>query len=337
VHFISLSPAPEYGVPTYNVGFGSKYSATRGKWKYPISMLRARSLVRKLKPDIVNTHYATSGGLTGLVCDFHPTITTVHGSDLNLSLESRVWRPLLKVIFNHADCVNACCEDLKRKVVSLGISPGKICVVTPGIDTKQFSFVPKEKVHPKRPLRLVSTRYLKWIYDHSTIIKALSILRSRGVVFEMTFVAGGPLLGALKRQVEHEQLTDCVHFFGGVDKRKIIDILHNHDVFLSSALYDGISVALLEAMATGLFPIVSNLRVNSDWLEDGVDGLLHKVGDADDLARCILKARDNPKLMVEAVRRNREKVVKSGDTKKNMELLEGIYADLLHKTRTGTI
>jgi len=337
VHFISLSPAPYRGVPVYDVGLGGKYSATKGKWKYPISMLRARRVVRKLKPDIVNTHYVTSGGLAGLVCGFHPTITTVHGSDLNLSLKSSIWRPLLKVVFNHADCVNACSEDLKRKVVGLGISPEKIRVVNPGVDTEKFSFVQRQRFGQGQTLKLVTTRQLKKIYDHPTVIKALSTLRSQGVDFQMTFVAGGPLLGALKKQVECERLADCVSFLGGVDKSEIVNILNKNDVFLSASLYDGISVALLEAMATGLFPIVSDLRVNSDWLENGVDGLLHKVGDADALANCIVKLRDNPQLAVSAVQRNRKKVVELGDTKTNMKRLEKIYEELIRKTCRGTI
>lgn len=74
VSFIALSPSPERRVPTYDTGLGRKYSATEGQWKYPISMLRARSLVRKLRPDIVHTHYVTSGGLAGLVLVGYPIL-----------------------------------------------------------------------------------------------------------------------------------------------------------------------------------------------------------------------------------------------------------------------
>lgn len=146
MRFISLSPAPERGVPTYNVGLGTRYSRTVGKWKYPLSMLRVRRLVRKLKPDIVHTHYVTSGGLTGLVCGFHPTVTTAHGGDLTVGIKKRLWRPLLKAIFNHSDCINTVSEDLKEKVISLGIRPEKIRVLTPGIDTDKFSFAQREKL-----------------------------------------------------------------------------------------------------------------------------------------------------------------------------------------------
>ncbi len=337
VHFISLSPGPERGVPTYNVGLGKKYSASEGKWKYPISMLRARRLIKRLKPDIVHTHYATSGGLTGLVCGFHPTVVTVHGSDLTIGIKSTIWRPLLKAVFNHADCVNTVSEDLKNMALSLGICPDKIKVLTLGVDTKKFSFIERHRISWNKPLRLVCTRRLEQVFDHPTIIKALAILREKGFDFQMTFVGYGSLLDELRQQVEHEGLRDWVTFLGGVANSKLPEILHKHDVYLSSSLWDGTSLCLLEAMATGIFPIVSNITANLAWLEDGINGFLHKVSDPGDLANCILRLLDNPDLVAAAGRRNRERVVEKGDRNNNMKYLGFIYEDLIHRTRRGTI
>ena len=335
VHFIALSPAPDYGVKTYNVGFGTKYSRTQGKWKYPLSMVRSRYLVRKIKPDIVHTHYVTSGGLAGAVCNFHPTITTVHGSDLNVGIHSRIWRPLLKAVFNQADCVNTCTEDQKRKVTTLGIPPEKIRVLTLGIDTDRFQFTERAEIASAKPLRLVTTRRLEKAYDHSTIVKQLAILHSEGFDFQMTFLANGSLAGELKQQVENQGLHSRVRFLGGVDKNRIAEILQNNHIFLSAPLWDGISVALLEAMATGLFPIVSDIDVNRDWIKEDTGGFRHGVGDAQDLARCIMKVRQNPELVMNVVGLNRAKVVELADTKKNMKVLEGVYTELIQQAHRG--
>ena len=331
VYFISLSTAVDYDVTTYNVGIGGKYSKTQGKWKYPFSMLKARRLVHRIKPDIVHTHYVTSGGLAGLVCNFHPTITTVHGSDINESIKSNLWKFLLKIVFEQADCVNTCTEDQKGKVMSLGISPDKIRVLTLGVDTAKFAYMPRQWDSIQNTLRLVTTRRLEKIYDHPTIIRALTILRRKKINFKMTFVAGGPLQNDLKKHAEQEGLADYIEFLGGVGKDKIVDILQNNDIFLSAPVCDGISIALLEAMAVGLFPIVSQIDVNSDWLKDGEDGFLHKVGDSGSLAECILKIRDNYQLAASAVQNNRKKVVELADTKTNMGRLEKIYEQLISK------
>jgi len=330
VHFISLSPAPDYSVPTYNVGFGKKYSRTQGKWKYPLSFLRARNLIKRIKPDILHTHYVTSGGLAALICGFHPVVTTVHGSDINIGIKSCIWKHLLKVIFKHVDCVNTCTEDQKRKVITLGIKPEKIRVVNPGVDSKLFSFrTPKSIVN--RPLKLVTTRSLEPIYDHATIIRALSFVRNKNPDFIMTFVAGGSLLSELRCLVDKEGLAKNVVFLGGVDKNRIVNILQENDVFISSPLYDGISVALLEGMSVGLFPIASDIEVNSDWIEHGVGGFLHRTGDPQSLANCILEVYDNPQLIISAANLNRLKILELADTTVNMRNIENIYKDLVGK------
>jgi glycosyltransferase involved in cell wall biosynthesis len=86
-------------------------------------------------------------------------------------------------------------------------------------------------------------------------------------------------------------------------------------------------------MATGLFPVVSDIKANSAWLKHGVDGLLHKVGDAEDLAEKIMQFRDSPQLLKGAAEGNRKRVIESGDRKTNMKHLETVYVELVKKRR----
>ncbi len=329
VIFLSLSPSPERGVPTYNVGLGNRYSETSGKWKYPISMIRARKLLKQLKPDIVHAHYATSAGLTALVCGFHPTVVTVHGSDLTLGIKSRIWRPLLRRIFEHADCVNAVSQDLAAMVLSLGISPDKVETLTLGIDIDKFTFLERRPPDPSRGLRLVCTRRLEPVFDHQTIISALSLLNEKRIKFDMTIVGDGSMLDALKQCIHAAGLDGHVSFTGKVPNDELPEILRRHDVYLSASLWDGTSLSLLEAMAMGLFPVVSDIKANAAWLTHNADGLLHRVGDAADLANCIIQLCSNPQLAVEAAGRNREKVLRSASRKANMKRLEQIYERLV--------
>jgi len=333
VIFVSLSPGPERSVPTYNVGIGSKYSESKGKWKYPISMLRARRLLKKLNPDIVHAHYATSSGLAAMVCGFHPTVVTSHGSDLTVGIKSKIWRPVLKRIFEFADCVNTVSPDLQSMAESLGIDPDKIKTLTLGIDTEKFPLIERTQIDPSEVLRLVCTRRLEPVFDHHTIIDALILLKERKVDFQMTFISDGSLLGELKKRVRDAGLDTCVDFTGKVNNNELSKILSRHDIYLSASQWDGTSLSLLEAMAVGLFPIVSDIKANSFWLGNNADGLLHKVGDAHDLAQCILRLRSNPQLAIPAIQRNRRKVIESGDRKTNMKQLEKIYQTLIDKRR----
>lgn len=333
VCFVSLSPGPERPVPTYNLGLGGKYSGTRDKWKYPLSMLRARKFVKQLKPDIVHAHYATSAGLTALVCGFHPAVVTVHGSDLMTGIKSVIWRVLLRKIFRFADCVNVVSDDLGEMVLSLGIDKEKIEILTLGIDTQRFCLTQRAKIKKYRSLRLVCTRRLEPVFDHETIIKALALLKEKGIIFEMVFAGNGSLLGVLKEQISELGLDDCVSFMGKVPNENLPQLLRRSDVYLSASLWDGTSLSLLEALASGLFPIVSDIKANSAWIKDGVNGFLHKLGDAGNLADCILRLLGEPEIAENAGPYNRKKVEEKADRNKNMKRLETVYRNLIQKAR----
>lgn len=333
VHFISLSPGPERAVPIHNVGLGKKYSASEGKWKYPISMIRARRLIKKLKPDIVHAHYVTSAGLTAMVCGFHPTIVTVHGSDLTTKIKSKIWRPLLKRVFEFSDSINTVSKELQDMVLSLGISPEKVETFTLGIDTDKFAFVQGRDISRSGVLKLICTRRLEPVFDHNTIIQALALLKKNGLKFQMTIAGDGSLLDELKKQVKDAGLDGNVDFLGRVSNDDLPELLGRHDVYLSASLWDGASLSLLEAMATGLFPVVSNIKANLAWLNNGVDGFLHKVGDAEDLAKKIMQLLDQPRLLTAAAKGNRKKVVESAERKTNMKHLETVYVELIKKRR----
>lgn len=334
VHFVALTPSPPRCVATYDVGLGGAYAAAGGKWKYPFSMLRARRLVRRLKPDLVHTHYATSGGLTGLVCGFHPTVVTAHGTDLAGGMQSPIWRTLLKAVFEQAACVNTVSPDLTRMALSLGISRSKVAELTPGIDTARFHSAERTALFSSRAVRLVCTRRFEAEYEHRTIVDALAILRARGVDFQMTFAGDGSLRGGLAALVKRLGLDDAVTFLGEVGADGMPAVLRAHDVYLSASSEDGTSLSLLEAMCAGLFPIVSRIRANEAWLEHGVGGYLHAVRDPEDLAARVSELMRRPALAASAAALNRGLVAESGDRAKNMKRLEEIYEKLLARPRS---
>jgi glycosyltransferase involved in cell wall biosynthesis len=331
VHFVAMSPGPYYGVKTYNIGFGTGYSAQSGKWKYPFSMLRARRLVQKIKPDIVHAHYATSCGLTALVCGFHPFIVTAHGSDVSMGIHSLIWRMLLRRIFRSADCVNTVSNELRDMVIGLGILPEKIQTLTLGIDTSRFDFAARPPISSNRTLRLVCTRRLEPVYDHATILKACAILKEKGLDFRMTFIGDGKMRPYLQSLAQQSNLTQIITFAGAVENASLPRALKEYDIYLSASLRDGTSLCLLEAMATGLYPIVSKINANTAWLKHEENGLLHEVSNPRDLADCISMAVEHPDSVTNAIQKNRVIVEEKGNRVKNMKSLEALYAQIILK------
>ena len=79
--------------------------------------------------------------------------------------------------------------------------------------------------------------------------------------------------------------------------------------------------------------LVSDIKANSAWIKDGVNGFLHKLGDAGNLADCILRFLDEPEICENAGPYNRNKVEQKADKNKNMKRLETIYRELIQKAR----
>jgi glycosyltransferase involved in cell wall biosynthesis len=296
-------------------------------------MLRARLVIRKIKPDIVHGHFATSAGLAALVCGVRPYLVTAHGSDVTLGLESTIWRLILRFIFNHSDCVNVVSDGLRDMVLGLGIPQAKVETLTLGIDTNRFVFQPPRQKTLLTPIRLICTRRLEEVYNHLTIVRAMAILAKRHIVFKLTLVGDGPFRAQLQDQALELGIENRVTFAGTVPNQHLPELFADHDIYLSASLRDGTSLSLLEAMASGLYPIVSDIRANSDWIQHGQNGRLHRVSDPENLADCIQDHLRDAGTSGETLAFNRDLVVRRGDRATNMKQLEGVYYKLKSKTR----
>ncbi len=156
----------------------------------------------------------------------------------------------------------------------------------------------------------------------------LSRLREREVPFRFTFAATGPEERSLEREVLARGLSGQVTFLGGYNQDALPALLAQADVYISAARSDGASISLLEAMASGVFPVVSDVPGNRDWLSGQGDGLLFRPGDPDDLAACLEAACADEALRRSAAERNLASVRLRGERRTNLGRLEGVYARL---------
>lgn len=318
--------------PVFDISFGAHGRNKNSKWRYLLGAVKAGIILRKLKPDILHGHYITSSGVIAWVSGFRPYLLTAHGSDVIKALESRLWRFVLPRVLEKAALVNPVSEGLAGHLVTLGIPSKKIFTATLGVDTDYFAFRPRRS--EGNPWRLLCIRQLKEVYDPHTIINACAILKARGLDFEMTFAAGGPMQKDLERAAQQMNIDEQVKFLGGYNNANLPQILYSHDLYISASLWDGTSISLLEAMAAGIFPVVSRISANTALLEDGTTSVMFNCGDAKDLADAICMAIDKSELRAMAVRKNREVVVQKADRYSNMQKLEMKYYDILDIAET---
>src|SRR5262249_28691201 len=94
---------------------------------------------------------------------------------------------------------------------------------------------------------------------------------------------------------------------------------------------------LLEAMAAGVFPVVTDCPANREWLDGDRDGLLFPPDDVDALAAALMRAARQPALWTAARERNRDAVLRRADRDTNMAVLAEHYDRLVAASGRRTV
>lgn len=327
VHLISCYPLDVAGATNHHPA-GPDFDPEKAQFIYFRLMRRVGRMIRDIKPDLVHALYVTSNGLMAAASGFHPLVVSALGTDIHEGLRHPLKRHIVRYVLKRCDLVNAVSRELARKVQSAGVPPERIFRATEGIDVPRF----RTSRTPLREgtLRILCTRKLYPVYQCPMIVEALVQLAQDGVPFTAVFAAGGPDEPAMRQRVEAAGLADRVEFRGGFTPDELPRLLAEADVYVSASLWDGSSPALLEAMAAGLLPVVSDIPANREWLDED-DALWFPTDDPSRLVAALRRALHEPELRRRAAEALPAKVAAEGDQATNLGRLEEAYLRLVEK------
>ncbi len=203
----------------------------------------------------------------------------------------------------------------------------KLMVAPVGIDCSLFTMVD----FAQRPGRgaLLCTRAHKPVYDHTTLLRALRILKDRDKSFHLTY-ADAPGADDTRAVIRKFDLDDRVSFISPYSLQELPGILAGMDVYVSASLSDGASSSLLEAMGTGTCPVVSDIEANRSWIEHGGNGLLFPPGDAEALAERLMEAICHPEFRRLAGERSHAIVNERANREQQMDaVLQAIQREVM--------
>lgn len=136
----------------------------------------------------------------------------------------------------------------------------------------------------------------------------------------------GPKLDDLKELAGRLNVENQIHFLGF--RQDIKELLNIADIFLFTSYLEGLPRSMMEAMSAGLPCIASNIRGNTDLLEDGAGGLLCDPDDVEDIARAINTLAGDTGLR-DAMRRANLKTISSFDIENIRKIMREIYSEQL--------
>jgi glycosyltransferase involved in cell wall biosynthesis len=148
-------------------------------------------------------------------------------------------------------------------------------------------FAPAEK--PTTGQHIIVTRNLEQIYDIPTALRALAKVRARFPAARMTIAGSGPELASLQRMAQELGIAEAVRFTGRLDGEQIAALYRDADLLLNPSTVDNMPNSLLEAMASGV-PIVSTNVGGVPYLvEHDRTALLVPARDAEAMAAAIVR------------------------------------------------
>jgi glycosyltransferase involved in cell wall biosynthesis len=219
-------------------------------------------------------------------------VYTEHSSYL---LSRRPWSrravPILARFVRKVTCVSSTLVEFFKR--DLGVPAHKLVAVYNGVDTERFSPAPRNARQAER-LSIGAVGRLVEEKDYDNLLRALALLRDRGLAFDARIVGEGPLYGRLHTLSQSLGLDGRVTFCGR--RSDVPQLLREFDVYVLSSRHEGMPLAVLEAMATGL-PIVSTAAgAVTEVITDGRNGLVVPTGDSAALADALARVAAEPAL-----------------------------------------
>ena len=191
----------------------------------------------------------------------------------------------------------------------------KKIVYIPGVGVDRNKFCPSQEVRRKKRSELgfaeedfliLTVAEMTRNKNHATVLRALALLKNHPVFSKLCYliVGRGTERENLEKLTEELGLQQRVKFLGY--RSDACDLYRAADLFAFMSYREGLSLALMEAMSSGLPAVCTKIRGNTDLIEDGVSGVFSE-NTPEDLAKTIEKLYETPSLLKKISLEAREK------------------------------
>jgi sugar transferase (PEP-CTERM/EpsH1 system associated) len=296
--------------------------------------------MRRLRPTVLHTYnlsaleYAFTGAMAGVPVRIHAE----HGRDAadphGLNPKHNFLRRRLVPFVDRFIPVSADLDAWLDRVVR--IPRAKTLFIKNGVDTDKFApggAAATDSPWSRDDIVIGTVARIQDVKNHRGLIDAFSRLRADrpdlAPRLKLTIVGDGPLMAAVRRQVDELGLSDHVWLPGA--RKDIAALLHSFSVFALPSLAEGTPVSMLEAMACGLPVVASRVGGIPEVLDDGVQGLLVPVGDVDALAGAMARYAGDALLRAGHGRAGRARVEVAFSMHAMLHAYGALYDDLRRK------
>jgi glycosyltransferase involved in cell wall biosynthesis len=312
-----------------------------GQIGYLLNSIEVQCHLRRLKPDILNVHYASGYGTLASLVNYSPTLVSVWGADVfDFPYQSKFKGQLIRWNLRRANALASTSKVMASQVSNLTPELNAAFITPFGVDCTKFSPLDKRD---KRFITVGIVKTLEKKYGVDVLIKAFSLLLDDPMIVKLDciqrlrlIIAGsGSERKALEGLVTELNLGNRVEFIGNIRHQAVPDILRAFDVFVAPSRLDSESfgVAVIEASASGLPVIVSNVGGLPEVVIDGVTGIVVPKNSSKALSDALCLLVLDPALRYEMGARGRKHVLNCYEWNYCVNNMISVYSEVINSTK----
>jgi glycosyltransferase involved in cell wall biosynthesis len=292
-----------------------------------------QSLLKELRPDLVHAGPVQTCGYVAALSGFHPLVVMSWGSDMLVHADRNgEWNRATEVALHGADGFFCDCESVRARAQQYAEIPDERIVQFPwGIKHGSFSPQGAAAIRERLGLTLeefvfISTRSWEPLYDTEVLLQAFGRAYRVNNRLRLLLLGSGSGADRVRDFIAEHRLERVVVTPGLIASAETPRWFRAANAYVSCAKSDGTSISLLEAMATGLPVVVTDIASNREWITEDENGWLASVGSSEEFAEKLLRAASFPPTELEAISgRNQRIVAERADWDKNFPSLLRLY------------
>jgi glycosyltransferase involved in cell wall biosynthesis len=239
-----------------------------------------------------------------------PYIISLRGSDVpgkhaRLKLDYKILGPVFGAIWTKATALVAPSQGLKDRALRF-LPSVMIDIISNGVDLDRF--YPDQNKERPDILKLLTVGRLSVTKRIPMLIDAIEILHKDDLKVRFIIAGGGQVQQQLREIILQRGLSDVIELAGRISPENMPRVYRQNDILISASMQEGMSNAMLEAMASGLPIITTRCEGVEELIDD--NGLVVEPANAEEIAKAVRKLADNQqfcKQMSIAARKQAEK------------------------------
>ncbi|MBU7017894.1 MAG: glycosyltransferase family 4 protein [Theionarchaea archaeon] len=346
VHVISLMPSDTDSMKTHIL----KKSRIRIKiLSYALDSVlmffKIRKLLKEINPDILHAHYVWDYGISGALMGFRPFVISVWGSDvLVVPKKSPIYRLIIASSLRRADVITTTAVYMGSHLENeFDLPKEKIIRIPWGVDLSIFckgynnevNALKKKLNIPEGVPVIISNRNMTPLYNVESIVEAaynVTLSHPKTVFIILRGYGHAELEEKMKMKAEALGISQNIRFIPDLlTQEEMTVFLNAADIFISIPKTDQFASSIMEGMACGLIPIVTTMKVYTQYLQEGENAFFVNPDDPQEIAEKIIYCIEHPGIKEHIYKINKKIIEEEEDWTKNARKMEELYETLLER------